>query len=818
MKKYNISFSSTRFDRKPSGTEIGKISNELSSCSMDYRTIAHYVGECGCTFSPAVFDGSRKKENYCEQQLIGLDFDGGVSYNEIKNIAEYYRIPILFSYKTFSYSKDTEKFRIVFAVSDAITDVLTGETVTAMLMKIFDKCDKACADSSRMFFGGKGLIELADKESEISVRDITFAFVSYMADEYGPTHYTRAIKKFCNYHGILYKKNVPLIEDAGFVCDLTNGNCKCQEKSNSETQKTRRKVTRNFDWSVLYEKCKLYRNFTDGTEYYYYPELFCIATNLANIENGKKEFQKIINSDVNEKYESYHKRAWTTILNTIINMNYRPEGCSNCPYEKECLHAKNMILTAKPGNNTILQIVKKNYVSVSEAEKDLEYNFHKAVVSYEEGIHIIKAQTGIGKTNLYLNYMKNTNDIFLIAVPTHKLKMEVYNKAVSKGIKIAYTPELPELSSELQNMIMHSYGVGAGEYTISRLNSIFHNMKPDNPDYQILSEYFKSLNSVKNFAGHIVTTHDRLLLMRKNSPVLSGRKVIIDEDIMRTMLSTITVDNNDIFSAVNSKVFPGYAEEKLKSIIKTEGLQRHEYNSDFSIEITDDILKFLEKIDGNIIDLIDSQYTFRNEEKTIFLKRKFLPCSKVIVMSATANPEIYEMLTRYKIHFYPCKEAKYMGKAKLYTKYSFSRYALKNQKDIIKYVMDKTENDTIITVKAFEDEFKTKYHYGAVEGLNCLEGENISVVGLPNIVEEVYKLYGLAAGINSENSSMRPMRTEYKGYNFEINSFDNIKLRTIHMWMLESLIEQAVGRARLLRFDCTVKIFARFPVDQAEIG
>lgn len=46
MKKYNISFSSTRFDRKPSGTEIGKISNELSSCSMDYKTIAHYVGEC----------------------------------------------------------------------------------------------------------------------------------------------------------------------------------------------------------------------------------------------------------------------------------------------------------------------------------------------------------------------------------------------------------------------------------------------------------------------------------------------------------------------------------------------------------------------------------------------------------------------------------------------------------------------------------------------------------------------------------------------------------------------------------------------------
>lgn len=103
--------------------------------------------------------------------------------------------------------------------------------------------------------------------------------------------------------------------------------------------------------------------------------------------------------------------------------------------------------------------------------------------------------------------------------------------------------------------------------------------------------------------------------------------------------------------------------------------------------------------------------------------------------------------------------------------------------------------------------FNTEYHYGAIEGLNCLEGKNISAIGLQNVDELVYKLYGMAAGVNADNCNMRSMRIEYNGYDFQINSFDNEKLRTIQLWMLE----QAIGRARLLRFDCTVRVFAQSP-------
>lgn len=180
MKKYEVSLSKKRYNSKPIGDEIGKISNNLYTYSISYTKLAHEVGEHGCTFSPAIYDSKRRKENYIGQQLIGLDFDNGITFAEIKNIADHYRLPILFAYKTFSYTEEHEKFRVVFALSDMIYDAFTVEAILAMFMKIFGECDKACKDSSRMFFGGKGLLELADEPIEISGDDILIAFVAYL--------------------------------------------------------------------------------------------------------------------------------------------------------------------------------------------------------------------------------------------------------------------------------------------------------------------------------------------------------------------------------------------------------------------------------------------------------------------------------------------------------------------------------------------------------------------------------------------------------------------------------------------------------------
>ena len=38
----------------------------------------------------------------------------------------------------------------------------------------------------------------------------------------------------------------------------------------------------------------------------------------------------------------------------------------------------------------------------------------------------------------------------------------------------------------------------------------------------------------------------------------------------------------------------------------------------------------------------------------------------------------------------------------------------------------------------------------------------------------------------------------------------------VQTWLLSSQLEQAVGRARLLREDCQVFVYAGFPVEQAK--
>ena len=113
-----------------------------------------------------------------------------------------------------------------------------------------------------------------------------------------------------------------------------------------------------------------------------------------------------------------------------------------------------MILTAEPGKSTILQTTKKEYVTLEEAETNLKEKFLQAIYSKQNGVHIVKIQTGISKKNLYLNYLhQNTDRKFLIAVPTYKLK-----------------------------------NVGAGKVLMTMLSELCEKMDYDNPDYHALTK------------------------------------------------------------------------------------------------------------------------------------------------------------------------------------------------------------------------------------------------------------------------------------------------------------------------------------------
>ena len=273
---YRISFYGKKYNKKPVANEIAAISNELSEIELSYTDIANAVGECGCTFSPAVFNGKRNKENFKEQQLIALDFDNGAKFSDIKAHADKYGLPILFAYKTFSYTIEKEKFRIVFALDKVMCDDFTANTVIGIFMKIFSKCDIACKDVSRMFFGGKGLLYLTEKEYKINPEMLFTSFNAFMADLYGERHYKERVRDYCYKHSIQTDSGGISWEtqelEHGGKCTFTiiyNNRC-ANSPDISDLQaiaspQKRRSVTRNFDWDSLYECCKGY-NFSDFRE------------------------------------------------------------------------------------------------------------------------------------------------------------------------------------------------------------------------------------------------------------------------------------------------------------------------------------------------------------------------------------------------------------------------------------------------------------------------------------------------------------------------------------------------------------------------
>ena len=103
-----------------------------------------------------------------------------------------------------------------------------------------------------------------------------------------------------------------------------------------------------------------------------------------------------------------------------------------------------------------------------------------------------------------------------------------------------------------------------------------------------------------------------------------------------------------------------------------------------------------------------------------------------------------------------------------------------------------------------------------VEGINALKGKDLSVVGLPNLDEVVYGLYAMRAGASLAKVHMYPQRITYQNKSFFLNTYKDETLRMVQTWLLSSQLEQAVGRARLLRENCRVFVYAGFPVEQAK--
>lgn len=841
---------------------IGKSVKELNSM-QDIRSFVSAVGKNMHTFCPVTFkEGIRDKKHFEQQQFFALDFDNTdpkskITFEQAKSRAEHYDLPVCFAYDTFS-SVNHNKFRMVFMNDNPVTDIRVSELILRGLTTIFPEADPCCKNPVQMYYGGENVIYSGVNQKAcptINAESVVRNTINYLENKYTPKHYKPYVTKFYREAGVrLDAKNNPDISIVDNPIECTaervgashNGDFlhnpfivttpigrksrryyKINFGSDCTSDLSQKKKTnyhKPYDLSALKDiknVCQLFREFDTGRRRLSHMELFGIATNMIQMQKGDSKFKEIlrVQSYYDNEQQKYVK--WEQDLRRI--KGYKPYSCSEfCPYIDICHHGKNILSTAKVKYHHIEQIEnhEKTLVDLDAACHDFEKWFCQAIESGGNGWHVIKSQTALGKTETVLNFLRSTGLKVLLAVPTNILKREVAQRAKAKGIKLAVSPSLHELKDDLPGYIWNEIEtlLNAG---ISPLQYILHAIETNDPDCaDIFKKYKKDLDAFENYEGHAITTHRRLSRMDVSKYDL----IIVDEDIIYSTVipSRITIPISDLEELEEESLAGKQLRSRIKKILKKaekseffkmEPLDYEDQNKGLSMKINVPALcgaRYFCYRDASIEDgLKKDSITFAEDVQ-------FSEEAKYIMLSATADENICEYyFGEDNVTFYECLEAKLTGALVQYYDNSMSRSYIKEHPDVFTRIKRGTGCPHTISFKRFERIYGGDLHYGNCAGCDVLKGQDIDVIGTPHQPEWIYKLFAYSLGFDVDYELMPGRMVDNNGYRFRFTTYENEELRNIQFYMINSEIEQAVGRARLLRCDCTVNLFSNFPLRQA---
>ena len=154
--------------------------------------------------------------------------------------------------------------------------------------------------------------------------------------------------------------------------------------------------------------------------------------------------------------------------------------------------------------------------------------------------------------------------------------------------------------------------------------------------------------------------------------------------------------------------------------------------------------------------------------------------------------------------------------------FSFSRNSLKNEKHLA-YAKQQVGHLPVLTFSKYKHLFANSVelmHYGKLSGFDTLAGKDIAIVGTPHKNPVVYLLFAAALGVEvrPEDVKMQVQIIERNGMRFPLQTYTHEGLRTIHLFFLESEQEQAIGRARPIRYPVLIKLLSSLPHPQACIS
>lgn len=839
--KVKVCLDGRRYSAKPkSKKEMMKINNRLpgQKKEIELKELAVQVGEKGRAFTSAIFSGTRRRaEDVTQIQLFGLDFDHGILFEEVKSRAERYGLSIAFAYHTLRSTKESPRFRIIFIHDIPIEDHRAAKIIIQMLLKIFPEADKQCSDICRFFMGGKGIIGEVH-EDVFNIADLAFHFQQYLY-ETDSKNYARELKKFANDHNVLLINNCLQISQvqtdgsdfeektAGdvyiYMSDAENSSkylIKQTKYYNNVRNSPRQNMQIRTELGTLGKKCRLYQDFI-CEDHVSHDERFLLMTNLLHISGGIKRFKKYL------EMHDYDMKRWNYYIKYTKDKMYSPMNCEgNCKYAESCNHKTNMALTVKEKEQIIRLDEPDEYFAIDEVHQYVCDCLLKAVEKHIRGIQIIPAQTAIGKTKAYCELIAHdTTRNYLIAVPTNLLKHEIEGRLKEQGVEVMVTPSIDEmgLPEDFLNQIKVYYQMGLGR-RVTQVMREYIKENRDSNDIRIQNTIFKCreymcADKELSKSRVVVTTHARLVTLSED--MISRYTVIIDEDILSTFFKNFrTTSLSDIKKAEVSEDCPRELRMRLSEILsaKQGSYSRFQLDGTYQYMEESELDKLMICTDVNDIAFAES-YQVAGDDVNYFCPQKMQP-GCYIVLSATAGPALYKKyFLDWHIEVYPYRKAKYKGRLKQMTAYPMSRQCIHNHKEnLLSYLEQFRDTYKRITFLKYEKELEgSGLHFGNSEGVDCLNGENVLVVGTPHMNEFVYKLIGCFLGMDVDQDKLAERRIKYNGYEFNFMTYENTELRSLQLYFISKELEQCIGRARLLRNDCKVLVLSNFPCEQAEL-
>ena len=753
------------------------------------------------TWCPSLFDGRRKNDNWLGQMVFALDFDGGITPDEVIKQFQDFGITPNIIYYSFSDTPEQRKFRIILLVDTVVTDYEQALAIRKGLIDSFPQSDKSCKDAARMFFGGRNG-ELLNPEPIPLDKIVEFICINLIS---GDDNQTRKIEENW-YNLLLYNNNIQ-----------KNARIDIEQKSTStvipqaklHTNKYLESLkNHNFNFEKLKDRVQIFREFSEGKRLSH-NELLGLATNLIWTKGGLSRMKSTMLKYNHLGMTDYSQHNFN-ILPYVKKMGYYPMWLKKFSPYPDDWNYNNLISAGKDTRGMIEVLQPHNKITLEQGEQEFERVFNEVLKKDDKKIYLIKATVGLGKTAKIVNLNECT-----LAFPTHDLITEVSDRMT---VNYVTTPPIPTFFDKQHNdKIGYLYKTGLNKEVYSIIRSIatdtsgdYYNAKDRTLAMQYLEHNTKAIKSSET----VLTTHIRAMMNEYQHDT-----IIFDEDPLDSLVEIKKLDTKDLH-IINSGQFSQEATREAISYINTtkpgEMTETPRYAVDYE-QLLPAIL--WSDVSSNVIRFFESTYFTKDERYdhvVHYITKRELPSDKkIIILSATAPIPIYEKLFGDRLEVIDLGNVKNQGNVEQHTNRSFSRSSL--TKADLEDVKELVGNKPVITFQSFSDKINSdnlEIHYGNCEGFDSLKGEDIVVLGTPHLNNIVYFLYAKVLGItlDDEGCLMRHQKIEWNGFRFMFMSFNDEQLRNIQLSLIESELQQAVGRARTIRTDAKVMVYSNLPL------